>query len=75
VPVALFLVTLGLLHSWVYRYRGERAVARFSATAVLVVLAAVATPPLPLALTVGVIGLIVAGLVAADIVRPPRRGT
>jgi low temperature requirement protein LtrA len=75
VPVALFLVTLGLLHSWVYRYRGERAVARSSVTALLVVLAAVATPPLPLALTVGVIGLIVAGLVAADIVRPPRRGT
>jgi hypothetical protein len=44
-------------------------------TAVLVVLAAVATPPLPPALTVGVIGLIVAGLVAADVVRPPRRGT
>jgi low temperature requirement protein LtrA len=50
VPTALFLVTLGLLHSWVYRYRGERAVARFSVTALLVVLAAVATPPLPLAL-------------------------
>jgi low temperature requirement protein LtrA len=75
VPVALFLVVLGLLHSWVYRYRRERAVARFSATAVLVVLAAVATPPLPLALTVALIGLIVAGLVAADLVRPPRRRT
>jgi hypothetical protein len=50
-------------------------VARFSATAVLVVLAAVATPPLPLALTVALIGLIVAGLVAADLVRPPRRRT
>jgi low temperature requirement protein LtrA len=75
VPVALFLVVLGLLHSWVYRYRRERAVARFSATAVLVVLAAVATPPLPLALTVALIGLIAAGLVAADIVRPPRRRT
>ena len=75
VPVALFLVVLGLLHSWVYRYRGERAVARFSVTALLVVLAAVATPPLPLALTVALIGLIVAALVAADIVRPPRRGT
>jgi Bacterial low temperature requirement A protein (LtrA) len=43
VPVALFLVVLGLLHSWVYRYRRERAVARFSVTAGLVVLAAVAT--------------------------------
>ena len=75
VPVALFLVVLGLLHSWVYRYRRERAVARFSATAVLVVLAAVATPPLPLALTIALIGLIVAGLVAADLVRPPRRRT
>jgi low temperature requirement protein LtrA len=75
VPTALFLVVLGLLHSWVYRYRGERAVARFSVTAVLVVLAAVATPPLPLALTVALIGLIVAGLVAADVVRPPRSGT
>jgi low temperature requirement protein LtrA len=75
VPVALFLVVLGLLHSWIYRYRRERAVARFSATAVLVVLAAVATPPLPLALTVALIGLIVAGLVAADLVRPPRRRT
>jgi low temperature requirement protein LtrA len=75
VPTALFLVTLGLLHSWVYRYRRERAVARFSATAVLVVSAAVATPPLPLALTVALIGLIVAALVAADLVRPPRRRT
>jgi len=75
VPVALFLVVLGLLHSWVARYRRERAVARFSATAVLVVLAAVATPPLPLALTVALIGLIVAGLVAADLVRPPQRRT
>jgi low temperature requirement protein LtrA len=75
VPVAVFLVVLGLLHSWVYRYRRERAVARFSATAVLVVLAAVATPPLPLAPTVALIGLIVAGLVAADLVRPPRRRT
>jgi low temperature requirement protein LtrA len=73
VPVALFLVILGLLHSWVYRYRGERAVARFSATALLVVLAAVATPPLPLALTVALIGLVAAGLVTADVVRPPRR--
>ena len=73
VPVALFLVILGLLHSWVYRYRSERAVARFSVTAVLVVVAAVATPPLPLALTIALIGLIAAGLVAADIVRPPRR--
>ena len=75
VPVALFLVILGLLHSWVYRYRGERAVARFSVTALLVMLAAVATPPLPLALAVALIGLIVAGLVAADVVRPPRSGT
>jgi low temperature requirement protein LtrA len=75
VPVALFLVVLGLLHSWVYRYRRERAVARFSVTAVLVVLAAVATPPLPLALTVALIGVIAAGLVAADLVRPPRRRT
>jgi low temperature requirement protein LtrA len=75
VPVALFLVILGLLHSWVYRYRGERAVARFSATALLVVLAAVATPPLPLALTVALIGLVAAGLVTADVVRPPRRRT
>jgi low temperature requirement protein LtrA len=75
VPVALFLVVLGLLHSWIYRYRGERAVARFSVTAVLVVLPAVATPPLPLALTVALIGLLVAGLVAADVVHPPRRRT
>ena len=75
VPVALFLAVLGLLHSWVYRYRRERAVARFSVTAVLVVLAAVATPPLPLALTVALIGLLAAGLVAADVVRPPRRRT
>ena len=75
VPTALFLVVLGLLHSWVYRYRGERAVGRFSVTALLVVLAAVATPPLPLALTVALIGLLVAGLVAADVVRPPRSET
>jgi len=75
VPVALFLVILGLLHRWVYRYRGEPAVARFSVTALLVVVAAVATPPLPLALAVALIGLIAAGLVAADIVRPPRRRT
>jgi low temperature requirement protein LtrA len=75
VPAALFLISIGLLHSWVYRYRGERAVARFSVTALLVVLAAVATPPLPLALTIALIGLIVAGLVAADVVRPPRRGS
>jgi low temperature requirement protein LtrA len=73
VPVALFLVALGVLHSWVYRYRGERAVARFAVTALLVVLAAVATPPLPLAVTVALIGLLAAGLVAADVLRPPRR--
>jgi low temperature requirement protein LtrA len=72
VPVALFLVVLGVLHSWVYRYRGERAVARFAVTALLVVLAAVATPPLPLAVTVALVGLLAAGLVAADVVRPPR---
>ena len=58
---------------WVYRYRVERAVARFSVTAFLVLVAAAATPPLTLALTVALIGLTVAGLVAADIVRPPRR--
>jgi low temperature requirement protein LtrA len=75
VPVALFLVVLGLLHSWVYRYRGERAVARFSAAALLVVLAAVATPPLRPAVTIALIGLIAAGLVAADVVVPPRRRT
>ena len=75
VPVALFLVVLGLLHSWVYRYRGERAVVRFSVTALLVVLAAVATPPLPLALAVALIGLVAAGLVTADVVRPPRHRT
>ncbi len=75
VPVALFLVILGLLHHWVYRYRGERAVARFSVTALLVVLAAVATPPLPLALAVALIGLVAAGLVTADVVRPPRHRT
>ena len=74
-PVALFLVILGLLHRWVYRYRRERAVARFSVTAVLVVLAAVATPPLPLALTVALIGLIAGGLVTADVVHPPRHRT
>jgi low temperature requirement protein LtrA len=73
VPVALFLVVLGLLHSWVHRYRGERAVARFSLTALLVVVAAVATPPLPLAVSVALSGLVAAGLVAADVVRPPRR--
>jgi low temperature requirement protein LtrA len=72
VPVALFLVVLGLLHTWVYRYRGERAVARFSVTALLVLVAAAATPPLELAPTVALIGLAVAGLVAADIVRPLR---
>jgi low temperature requirement protein LtrA len=75
VPVALFLVVLGLLHSWVYRYRHERALARFSVTAALVVLTAVATPPLPLALAVALIGLIVAGLVTADVLRPPARST
>jgi len=39
------------------------------------VVAAIATPPLPLALTIALIGLIAAGLVAADIVRPPRHRT
>jgi low temperature requirement protein LtrA len=73
VPVALFLVVLGLLHSWVYRYRGERAVARFTVTGLLVVLAAAAAPPLPLALTVALTGLIAAGLVATDVLRPARR--
>jgi low temperature requirement protein LtrA len=73
VPVALFLVVLGVLHSWVYRYRDERAVARFAVTALLVVLAAVATPPLPLAVTVALVGLLAAGLVAVDVLRPPRR--
>jgi low temperature requirement protein LtrA len=73
VPVALFLVVLGLLHGWVYRYRGERAVARFSVTALLILVAAVATPPLPLAATVALTGLLAAGLVAVDVVRPPRR--
>jgi hypothetical protein len=72
VPVALFLVVLGL-HSWVYRR--EPAVARFSVTALLMVVAAVATPPLPLARTVALIGLLAAGLVAADVVHPPRRRT
>jgi low temperature requirement protein LtrA len=74
-PVALFLVVLGVLHSWIYRHRGERAVARCSVTALLVILAAVATPPLPLAVTIALIGLIVAGLVTADVLRPPRRRT
>jgi hypothetical protein len=50
-------------------------VARFSVTALLVVLAAVASAPLPLALTVALIALIAAGLVTADVVRPPRRRT
>jgi low temperature requirement protein LtrA len=75
VPVALFLVVLGLLHGWVYRYRGERAVARFSVTALLILGAAVATPLLTLAVTVALTGLIAAGLVTADVVRPPRRRT
>jgi hypothetical protein len=43
-------------------------------TASLVVLAAAATPPLPLALTVALPGLVAAGL-AADVVRPSRRGS
>jgi low temperature requirement protein LtrA len=75
VPVAVFLVVLGLLHGWVYRYRGERAVARFLVTAVLVVVAAVATPPLPLAVAVALVGGIAAGLVTADLIRPPPRRT
>jgi hypothetical protein len=59
----------------VYRYRRERAVARFSVTALLVVVAAVATPPLPLAGAVALLGLIAAGLVTADLVRPSRSST
>ena len=67
-PVALYLVTIGLLHTSVNRHRAERVAARFTVAAVLVVLPAVATPPIPLALTVAVVGSVVAGLVAADLV-------
>jgi hypothetical protein len=48
-------------------------VARFSVAALLVVLAASATPALGLAVTVALLGLLAAGLVTADVVRPPRR--
>jgi low temperature requirement protein LtrA len=72
--VSYVSVFFAIWWTWMnFTYRGERAVARFSVTAFLVLVAAVATPPLTLALTVALIGLTVAGLVAADIVRPPRR--
>jgi hypothetical protein len=50
-------------------------VARFSVTALLIMVTAAATPPLPLAVTVALIGLLAAGLVTADLVHPPRRRT
>jgi low temperature requirement protein LtrA len=73
VPVALYLVTMGVLHTWVYRHRGERAVARFTLTAALVILAAAAVPAVPLPLAAPLIGGLVAAMVVADLLWPTRR--
>ena len=70
VPTALYLATIGMLHTLVNRHLGERPAARYAAAAVLVVLAAAATPPLPLALAVPLIGSLVAALVVTDLLRP-----
>ncbi len=71
VPTALYLIAVGVLHTWVNR-RDVRPLPRKLAAALLVLLAAAATPQLPLALTVALIGLTVAGLIAVDLILPPR---
>jgi low temperature requirement protein LtrA len=72
VPVALYLAIMGPLHTFINRHRGERVVGRFTVTALLVVLAAGAAPPLPLPVAVAIIGLLVAGLIAVDLLWPAR---
>jgi low temperature requirement protein LtrA len=74
VPVALYLAIMGLLHTVMNRHRGERAVGRFTVTALLVLLAAGAAPPLPLPVAVAIIGMLTAGLIAADLLWPVRLG-
>ncbi|HKE98699.1 MAG TPA: low temperature requirement protein A [Actinomycetes bacterium] len=73
VPVALYLATMGLLHSAINRYRGDQAVIRFTTVAVLIVLVALAVPPLALPTAVDLFGLLAAGLIAVDLISPPWR--
>ncbi len=71
IPTAVYLVVVGVLHTWVNR-RDLLLLPRYGATALLVLLVAVLTPTIPLAAAAALIGLIVAGLIALDLVRPPR---
>jgi low temperature requirement protein LtrA len=74
IPVALYLLTAGVLHTWINRYRGEHLVLPFTAAAGLVLLAAVATPSLSLPAAVAVMAAVVAGLIAYDLVTRPLPG-
>jgi low temperature requirement protein LtrA len=66
VPVAVTLLVIGLLHARLAA--GAAVLARYTVVAGLVVLAGL----LPLAAAVPVMGVVVGGLVAAELVREPR---
>lgn len=70
VPTAVYLAAVGMLHRWINRH-DEAALPRWCAAAVLVLLAAALAPAVSLALAVALTGLIVAGLIALDLLVPP----
>jgi low temperature requirement protein LtrA len=70
VPTAIYLAVIGLLHTWINRHRGDRVVGRFSVAALLVLLIALAAPPLPLVAGVSLVAGVVAGLVVVDLLWP-----
>lgn len=67
VPVAVYLVTVGALHTLVRRVPSERPVVAFTVTGLLVLLAALAAPLLSLKVSILLIALAVASLVAYDL--------
>jgi low temperature requirement protein LtrA len=71
IPVAVYLVAAGVLHTWINRYRHERLITPFTLAAALVAVAAAATPPLSLPVSVAAMASLVAGLLAYDLVTRP----
>jgi low temperature requirement protein LtrA len=71
IPVAAYLVAAGVLHTWINRHLHQGLIGPFTAAAGLVLVAAVATPPLSLPAAVAAMAIVVGGLVAYDLVTRP----
>ena len=70
IPTAVYLVAIGMLHTLINQHRGERVIGRFSLTALLVLLVALAAPWLSLVVGVLLVAASAAGLIVVDLLWP-----